>query len=45
MQDVWDLFAGALTHSALEDEEVAMGEDDMAAGEGGMEAWFAVEDA
>ena len=45
VQNVWDLFAGVLAHGALEDEKVTAGKDDVAAGEGGVEAWLAVEDA
>ena len=31
VQNVWDLLASVLTHGALEDKEMAVGEDDVAA--------------
>lgn len=45
MVDVGDFFPGVAAKHVLEDDEVACSKDDAAAGEGRMDAGFAVEGA
>lgn len=42
VMDMRELLAGAVAEDVLEDEEVALGEDDAAAGEGGVDAGLTV---